>query len=177
MAKSKKKQKEDDKIIAEREMAAPQRKDGIYLICGLVALAISIYTFIALISYLFTWAQDQSSIMGTDIFSSLSTVENGGGKIGAKWANLLISKWFGLGAFIIPFFFGGVALFCLKIKKVRLLRLFFITVFGCILLSVLFSFIFSFTKVDRLFGTSAGGSYGYYVNNYLKTMIGVLSIN
>ncbi len=172
MAKSKKKQKEDDKIIAEREMAAPQRKDGIYLICGLVALAISIYTFIALISYLFTWAQDQSSIMGTDIFSSLSTVENGGGKIGAKWANLLISKWFGLGAFIIPFFFGGVALFCLKIKKVRLLRLFFITVFGCILLSVLFSFIFSFTKVDRLFGTSAGGSYGYYVNNYLKTMIG-----
>ena len=172
MGKSKKKQKENDRIIAEGEMAAPQRKDGIYLICGLVALAISVYTFIALISYLFTWAQDQSSIMGTDIFSSLSTVENGGGKIGAKWANLLVSKWFGLGAFIIPFFFGGVALFCLKIKKVRLLRLFFITVFGCILLSVLFSFIFSFTKVDRLFGTSAGGSYGYYVNNYLKTMIG-----
>ena len=172
MGKSKKKQKENDRIIAEGEMAAPQRKDGIYLICGLVALAISVYTFIALISYLFTWAQDQSSIMGTDIFSSLSTVENGGGKIGAKWANLLVSKWFGLGAFIIPFFFGGVALFCLKIKKVRLLRLFFITIFGCILLSVLFSFIFSFTKVDRLFGTSAGGSYGYYVNNYLKTMIG-----
>ena len=174
MARSKKKQKENDQIIAEQEMAAPKRKDGLYLICGLVSLAIAIYTLIALISYVFTWAQDQSSIMGNDIFSSLSTVENGGGKIGLWWANLLISKLFGLGAFIIPFFFFGVALFCLKIKRVRLLRLFFITVFGCILISVLFSFIFSFTGVDRLFGTSAGGSYGYYVNNFLKSMIGSL---
>lgn len=172
MAKSKKKQREEDQLIAEQEMAAPKRKEGLYLICGLVFLALAIYTLIALVSYVFTWAQDQSSYMGTDIFSSLSTVENGGGKIGLWWANLLVSKLFGLGAFIIPFFFFGVALFCLKIKKVRLLRLFFITVFGCILISVFFSFVFSFTSVDRLFGTSAGGSYGFAVNNWLKTMLG-----
>ena len=172
MAKSKKKQREEDQFIAEQEMAAPKRKEGLYLICGLVFLALAIYTLIALVSYVFTWAQDQSSYMGTDIFSSLSTVDNGGGKIGLWWANLLVSKLFGLGAFIIPFFFFGVALFCLKIKKVKLLRLFFITVFGCILLSVFFSFVFSFTGVDRLFGTSAGGSYGFAVNKWLKTMLG-----
>ena len=173
MAKSKKKQREEDELIAEQEMAAPKRKEGLYLICGLVFLALAIYTLIALLSYVFTWAQDQSSFMGTDIFSSLSTVENGGGKIGLWWANLLVSKLFGLGAFIIPFFFFGVALFCLKIKKVKLLRLFFITVFGCILLSVFFSFVFSFTGVDRLFGTSAGGSYGFAVNKWLKAMLGI----
>ena len=172
MAKSKKKQREEDQLIAEQEMAAPKRKEGLYLICGLVFLALAIYTLIALVSYVFTWAQDQSSYMGTDIFSSLSTVENGGGKIGLWWANLLVSKLFGLGAFIIPFFFFGVALFSLKIKKVKLLRLFFITVFGCILISVFFSFVFSFTGVDRLFGTSAGGSYGFAVNKWLKTMLG-----
>lgn len=172
MAKSKKKQREEDEFIAEQEMAAPKRKEGLYLICGLVFLALAIYTLIALVSYVFTWAQDQSSYMGTDIFSSLSSVENGGGKIGLWWANLLVSKLFGLGAFIIPFFFFGVALFCLRIKKVKLLRLFFITVFGCILISVFFSFVFSFTGVDRLFGTSAGGSYGFAVNKWLKTMLG-----
>ena len=172
MAKSRKKQREEDEIIAEQEMAAPKRKEGLYLICGLVFLALAIYTLIALVSYVFTWAQDQSSFMGSDIFSSLSTVENGGGKIGLWWANLLVSKLFGLGAFIIPFFFFGVALFCLKIKKVKLLRLFFITVFGCILISVFFSFIFSFTGIDRMFGTSAGGSYGFAVNKWLKTMLG-----
>ncbi|MBP5229236.1 MAG: DNA translocase FtsK 4TM domain-containing protein [Bacteroidales bacterium] len=172
MAKSKKKQKEEDQIIAEQEMAAPEKREGLYLICGLVALAIAVYTLIALISYVFTWAHDQSSFAGNEIFNSITTVENGGGKIGLWWANLLISKLFGLGAFIIPFFFFGVALVCLKIKKVRLLRLFFITVFGCILISVFFSFIFSFTRFDRWFGSGAGGSYGYYVNQFLKTMIG-----
>lgn len=172
MAKSKKKQREEDELIAEQEMTAPKRKEGLYLICGLVFLALAIYTLIALVSYVFTWAQDQSSYVGSDIFSSLSNVENGGGKIGLWWANLLVSKLFGLGAFIIPFFFFGVALFCLKIKRVKLLRLFFITVFGCILISVFFSFVFSFTGVDRLFGTSAGGSYGFAVNKWLKTMLG-----
>ncbi|MBR3304167.1 MAG: DNA translocase FtsK [Bacteroidales bacterium] len=170
--KSKKREREESRILAEQEMASPKKKDGLYLIAGLFSLALAIYTLIALISYLFTWAQDQSAFMGNDIFSSLTTVDNGGGKIGLWWANLLISKWFGLGAFIIPFFFFGVALFCLKIKRIRLFRLFFITLFGCIIISVLFSFIFSFTGVDRWFGTSAGGSYGYYVNNFLKTMIG-----
>ena len=85
---------------------------------------------------------------------------------------VLVSKLFGLGAFVIPFFFGGVALFCLKIKRVRLLRLFFISLFGCIIISVLFSYIFSFTSFDNWFGGGAGGSYGYYVNEWLKGMVG-----
>lgn len=146
---------------------------GAYLICGLFALVLACYTLIALISYLFTWAQDQSVFSNEDIFGSLVEVENGGGKIGLVWANFLVSKLFGLGAFIIPLFFLGVFLFCLKIKKVKLLKLFFVTLFGCIILSVLCSFIFSFTGIDRLFGTSAGGSYGYHINNWLKMMIGI----
>lgn len=168
--KTKKELKRQEQI--DKEMQAPVRKDALYLICGLVSLIIAVYTLIALISYVFTWAQDQSALSDSTLFSSLQEVDNGGGKIGWWWANLLISKLFGLGAFIIPFFFGGVALFCLKIKKVHLLKLFFISVFGCILISVFFSFIFSFTSVDTLFGTSAGGSYGYYVNNWLKSMVG-----
>ncbi len=169
--KSSKSKKDEEE--ARKEMEAPKKKEGFYLIFGLVSLAIAVYTLIALISYIFTWAQDQSALSANDVLSSLVDVENGGGKMGLVWADFLISKLFGLGAFIIPFFFFGVALFCLKIKKVKLMRLFFITVFGCILLSVLFSFIFSFTNVDRLFGTSAGGSYGYYVNGWLKSMIGI----
>ncbi|MGM9773786.1 MAG: DNA translocase FtsK 4TM domain-containing protein [Candidatus Egerieousia sp.] len=173
MKKPRKSRKSKDEEEAKKEMEAPKKKEGFYLIVGLVFLAAAVYTLIALISYIFTWAQDQSTLSANDVLSSFVDVENGGGKMGLVWANFLISKLFGLGAFIIPFFFFGVALFCLKIKRVKLMRLFFITIFGCILLSVLFSFIFSFTNVDRLFGTSAGGSYGYYVNDWLKSMIGV----
>ncbi len=162
------------KELAKAEVAVPGKKEGLYLLCGLVSLAIAIYTFVSLLSYLFTWADDQSLFANDGVLSTVMQVENGGGKIGLVWANFLISKLFGLGAFIVPFFFGGVALFCLKIKKVRLLRLFFISLFGCILVSVAFSYLFSFTKFDSWFGNGAGGSYGYYVTAWLKDMLGNL---
>ena len=154
------------------ETTVPGKKESLYLLCGLASLAIAFYTFVALLSYLFTWADDQSLIAGDSVLGTVMHVENNGGKMGLAWANFLISKLFGLGAFIIPLFFGGVALFCLKIKRVKLLRLFFISIFGCIILSVTFSFIFSFFKIDSLFGSGAGGSYGHYVNDWLKMMLG-----
>lgn len=164
--------KRREKELAKAEVAIPQKKDGLYLLCGLVSLAIAVYTLVSLVSYLFTWADDQSLFSNNDLLSTVMQAENGGGKMGLVWANFLISKLFGLGAFIIPFFFGGVALFCLKIKEIRLLRLFFISLFGCVIISVAFSFIFSFTKFDSWFGSGAGGSYGYSVNVWLKNMVG-----
>ncbi|MPM08965.1 DNA translocase FtsK [bioreactor metagenome] len=92
--------------------------------------------------------------------------------MGFLWSNLLISKLFGLGAFVIPFFFGAVAIFSLRIKRVRLLRLFFLSAFGAIIISVFFSYIFGFTRFVDWFGNGAGGSYGYYVNEWLISMIG-----
>ena len=154
------------------EVAVPGRRDALYLICGLLSLSVAVITLVSLISYLYTWADDQSLFSNNDILSALVDTENGGGKLGLVLSNFLVSKLFGLGAFVIPFFFGGVALFCLKIKRVRLLRLFFISLFGCIIISVLFSYIFSFTSFDNWFGGGAGGSYGYYVNEWLKGMVG-----
>jgi len=52
------------------------------------------------------------------------------------------------------------------------LRIFFLTLYGAIILSLLFSFIFSFTKFDDWFGNGVGGSYGYYVNEWLVGMTG-----
>ena len=164
--------KKSTKKYNKAEVAVPKRRDAFYLLGGLLSLAIAIITFVSLVSYLYTWADDQSLFSGNDILNALVDVENGGGKVGLILANFLITKLFGLGAFVIPFFFGGVALFCLKIKKVRLLRLFFISLFGCIIISVLFSYIFSYTKFDNWFGGGAGGSYGYYVNEWLKGMVG-----
>lgn len=172
MAKQITSKKKKNKELEKAEVAMPGKRDGIYLLCGLASLAIAFYTFVSLLSYLFTWADDQSLFADDGVLSTVMHVENGGGKIGLVWANFLISKLFGLGAFIIPFFFGGVALFCLKIKKIRLLRLFFVSLFGCVMVSVAFSFIFSFTKFDSWFGNGAGGSYGYYVNEWLKSMLG-----
>ena len=151
---------------------APQGMEAARLIAGLFFGGLSIYTFIALISYIFTWAEDQSLLSNPDVWNSIVPVENGGGKIGFFWANFLVSNLFGLGSFIIPFFFGAIAIYSLKIRKVKLLRIFFLSAFGAIIVSVFFSYVFGFTKFDDWFGNGAGGSYGYYVNQWLISMLG-----
>ena len=161
-----------DSTLSKAETQMPKRKDSLYLICGIISLVLSVYTCISLVSYLFTWAEDQSLLEKADLFNTLIDTDNGGGKVGLLLSNFLISKLFGLGAFVIPFFLFGLAVFCLKIKKINIIKLFFLSVFGCILFSIAFSFIFSFTKFDTWFGSSAGGSYGYYVTEWLKQMIG-----
>lgn len=152
--------------------ASPAGRDALRLVSGLFSLVMGIFTLVALFSYLFTWAEDQSLLNRNDVWTSFVPVENGGGKIGFFWAKLLFSDLFGLGALIIPFLFLGLAFYCLKLKKVNLLKLFFITVYGAIILSIAFSYIFSFTSVNDLFGSGIGGSYGYFVNRWLISMLG-----
>ncbi len=164
----------EDRLKAKAETEVPKKRDAVHLIIGLVALVVSVFTLFSLISYVFTWADDQSLFHNKMMFDASVEVENGGGKLGLVWANFLISRLFGLGAFIVPFFFLGVALYCLRLRKIKLLRLFLLSLLGCVLVSLAFSFIFSFTKVDDLFGSGAGGSYGHYVIAWLNNMIGAL---
>ena len=149
-------------------------RDVIRISCGGFFAFLSLFTIVSLISFLFTWAKDQSLLSNGDILNNLVTAENGGGKIGFLWANFLVSKLFGLGAFVIPFFFVAVSVFCFKIREIKLLRVFLLTIMGCIVTSMVFSYIFSFTKFTSLFGEGAGGSYGYYINEWLTSMVGAL---
>ena len=145
---------------------------NVRFVLGLVFALLAVFTMVSIVSYLFTWAEDQSLLSDDGIYSNAVTAENTGGKAGFLFANLLVSRWFGLGAFVIPFFFAGVSVYCFKKEKVRLLRLFFLSLMGCIVLSALFSYIFSFTSAKSMFGDGAGGSYGYYVNEWLVSMTG-----
>ncbi|MCK9627041.1 MAG: DNA translocase FtsK [Bacteroidales bacterium] len=175
-SKGKSKSKEENKSASKNKTGEsappPKGMEAFKLISGLFFLAFAVYTFISLGSYLFTWAEDQSLLSRNDVWSTIVPVENGGGKLGFFWANFLLSDLFGLGAFVIPFFFLGIALYCLKIKRTSLLKLFFITVFGAIIFSIFFSYVFGFTKFDTWFGNGVGGSYGYYVNLWLIDMLG-----
>ena len=53
------------------------------------------------------------------------------------------------------------------------MSLFFIAAYGCIILSVACSYIFSFTSWKYLFGAGVGGTYGYRVNEWLIDMLGL----
>ena len=154
----------------------PKGKEAWRMVGGLFFGLFGIYTLVSLISFLFTWAQDQSLLWHPNLLSSAAkeSVENGGGKLGYLWSHLLIGKLFGLGAFIVPFFCLALSVFCLKIRRISIIRVFLLSVFGCIIVSVVCSFIFSYTPLNDWFGTGAGGSYGYFVHHYLMDMLGAL---
>ena len=113
VTKTDKAKEEKKKSGASAETKVPVKKEAFRLLCGLVSLAAAAFTLFSLISYLFTWSDDQSLFMNKDMFDAAVETENGGGKLGLVWASFLISRLFGLGAFIIPFIFLGVALSCL----------------------------------------------------------------
>ena len=162
------------KDIMAAEMAPPPKGgDAARLLTGLFFAGLSVYTLIALLSYLFTWAEDQSLLSNPEIWSTIVPVENGAGKLGFFWANFLISKLFGLGAFTIPFLFGAISIYALRIRKINIVRLLFLAIYGAIAISLLFSFILGFTRFDEWFGSGAGGSYGYFLNRWLIGMLGV----
>ena len=138
------------------------------VICGLLTL----YTAVALLSYMFTWTDDQSLKFNTELFTTGVTAGNAGGKVGFLWADLLVSKLFGLGAFAVPVFLGVLTVYCFRIRKVNLLRAFLLCAFGAIIFSVVLAYIFSFTPFDSMLGSGAGGSYGHYACHWLCAMLG-----
>ena len=169
MAKSRTQKRQSE----ESETKLLKRREAIRLFCGLLFLLLAAYTLISIISYLFTWREDQNTLLNGSVMDMNSEISNNGGRIGAAWADLLVSKLFGLSAAIIPFFFLGIALIALKIRKISILKLIFTSLYGCIIVSLALSFIFSFTEYNLLFGGGAGGSYGYYMNIWMIEMVGV----
>ena len=151
----------------------PKGKEAWRIITGTFFGFFGVYTLVVLVSFLFTWSQDQSLVTHPNLFDLSVSVDNGGGKLGFLWSQFLMGKLFGLGAFIIPFFLLAVSFFCLKIRNISLIKTFLLSVFGCIILSVLCSFVFGFTAMNEWFGSGVGGSYGYFVNRYLISILGI----
>ncbi len=149
-------------------------RDNFRLITGWLFLAVGLYLLTAFVSYLFTWTVDQSLLSQGGLSDPQAEAANSTGLIGNYWSNLFIGELFGISAFIIPFFFAALAVFLLRIKKIRIIPLFFITLFVCIILSVSLGYIFSFTSLEYVFGAGVGGTYGYRVNEWLISMLGTV---
>ena len=178
-AKEKKKAPTAAKKKAVRKTSTPReplitdsRRRVARITLGVVFGLLTLYTLIALLSYVFTWTSDQSLAFDSRMFTTAVTAENAGGKIGFLWADFLISKLFGLGAFALPVFLAALTVYCFRLRKVNLLRMFLLCAFGAVIFSVLLAYIFSFTPYDAMLGSGAGGSYGHYASRWLCSMLG-----
>lgn len=138
---------------------------------GLLFLVLALFTLFALVSYIIYWPQDQSILHSAEsLFKGGDAPRNWCGKWGFEWANLLYVELFGVGSFAIPFLFFGLSIYLLKVKRINLVRWLFVVIFGSIIVSLLATYIFSFTSLTNNF--TIGGSYGESVNNWMKSIMG-----
>ena len=153
----------------------PEKKEKYARILGIAMAVFTVFTFISLTSYLFTWKQDQSLLHEAQMTSPDVEVGNSAGKMGFRWALFLVEKCFGLGSFAFLFLLVVMTLRLLLNKSRQgLIRTLLVTFSGAFLASVILAFIASFTGGTNAFGGGLGGECGAVVALWLSNLVGDL---
>jgi len=155
--------------VEARNNKKKQKKIRFYI--SLFLIVFSLYLLVSMISYFFTWKEDQSIIFDF-IFKSSVKASNLCGKGGAWLSNLLISKGFGVPALLFPLITFYIGLYLLGIRKFNLLKLTFNLVFLIVYSSGLLGFIFKYG--DGFLQSGPGGAHGYFVATWLESFIGTI---
>ena len=140
---------------------------------GLVVAVFTVFTFIASLSYLFTWESDQSLMTAPDMMEKGTDVANAAGKIGYRWAEFLVCRFLGLGSFAFVFLMGAVAyrLYFWN-RSIGLLKTTFITVSGAFVSSLILSYFSMIFTQDTFFGGGLGGDAGHAVITWMTNLVG-----
>jgi len=167
--KEKKTKSSQKQQVAQKKTFLNKRK--IRSISGALLLMASIYLFLACLSYLFTWKIDQDRVLGSDFFEFIfgekaEQPANWLGKFGAWCSHVFIYCWFGLASFgfiFLGFLFGVKLLFDLAILPLAT------TTYRTLVLLVWTSLFLGFFNngINYL-----GGTFGYYINDWLSLTFG-----
>ncbi|MDR1356563.1 MAG: DNA translocase FtsK [Tannerellaceae bacterium] len=143
-------------------------------ITGLIISFVALYTGIAMFSYLFTGARDQSSIenlpLGNLAFYK-GSVANWAGVRGAYIADLLINRWFGISSFLVMFFLASLGAHLMKMIRISVLKYFLFSASWLIWGSLFFAFTLEVAYRDSFI--YLGGEHGHSLSEWLTGNIGV----
>ena len=149
------------------EGLSERRQAGIRYAVNAIIVVFSIWVSLSVISYVFTWKQDQSAL------AAGGTVENAAASTGLDAGHFLVTDSFGLAAFCLVAF---LLVWSLK----RLWRSFPVSLtkwfYGCLTLSFLLSwalaFVGRFLDVEFAFGGGLGGRAGAALVNWAVFKVG-----
>ncbi|MCM1484469.1 MAG: DNA translocase FtsK [Muribaculaceae bacterium] len=143
---------------------------GIFV--GVVLLLVAAYMLITTLSYISTGSADQN-LVENNTLEQLSgrsdSVSNTGGPFGAMLSYLLISRWLGVGSFIVIFYLIMLSLSLLQIKKFNFWNLTFKSLVSAISASILVGA----ATYSTASPTFWGGEHGYFVNKFFLTNTGL----
>lgn len=175
MAKRKKRRQKPKQRQRQKNRIIPFLKnERVHFIFGVIVAFIGIFMLLAIISFFFTGAADQSKVINKTylevIRSGASEIDNWTGAGGAYIAERLVNEGFGLFSALIPFFLIYIGLRIMRVSNFPFLKALFITAFGLIGGSVSSAFI-----LDRIFPHSHvkwGGEHGIQIERILESSVG-----
>ncbi len=147
------------------------RNERIRRVFGFFLILLSIYLFIAFVSFMFSWWIDQDKVNAVNWsqFGKQMGIENWTGYAGAYLSKLIIHDGFGISSFLILLFifvWGFKLLF--KHQLLSISKTFWHSLILILWLSVAFGLIFK----DNIYAT-LGGVFGYQINLILIKFIGL----
>ena len=139
---------------------------------GWLALVVTLFTLVAVVSYLFTWQADQSVVRDAGMMEKDLPVQNSGGKLGLRWGHFLVAECFGLASLILLVFLAALTVRLLLRRNIPLTRTLLRTLTGTFIASFLLAYIAPFFGLGTAFGCGPGGACGATVVNWSEKLVG-----
>ena len=139
---------------------------------GLAVALLAVFTLLSIISYFFTWKADQSAL-ASPVGDISVEVSNIAGKVGYRWAELLVRRWFGIGslAFVVILFAVSVRLLLHRWRH-SMLKTTLLTVSGAMIVSFFLAFVSDLAGLGNAFGGGLGGECGESVIIWARVLFG-----
>ena len=147
----------------------PELKSILLKCAGVLVFLLTVFTFVAMTSYMFTWQPDKSLFSNPDMMQKSVEAHNMAGKLGYLWGRFLVSSMFGLASYVFVFLFSvfSYRLFFWQ-RSIGLMRVTFLSVSGAFILSLGLSLIGS----PRLLDGGLGGDAGHAVMAWMSNLVG-----
>ena len=139
-----------------------EKRRSEYRIVAAVLLGIfTLFTAIAVGSYLFTWKQDASLLSEPSLMDSDVAVHNASSKLGFRWGHFLVTRCFGLAALgLVAFLVAWTLSRAIPKLRIPLGKWFVYSFTGTFIASWLLGLISRLAGWDTLFGGGLGGRAG-----------------
>lgn len=152
-----------------------ETKRNIIRITGFMVGVFALFSFMSVLSYLFTWKADQSLLFEADMLDRSVDVSNWGGKMGFRWADFLVGKCLGLGAFSVVVMFSIWAYrLIFPTKRFKLGRYTMLSLTSAPVLSWIFAYIGGVCGADTVLSGGLGGAAGSAFVSGLINLFGMV---
>jgi len=139
---------------------------------GIILGLATVYLLVVALSYFATVVHDQNLVLNNNLDAlteKSSQISNIGGPLGAWISDLIITRWLGVGAFILIFYMAMVTLMLLTVRHID----FWSLTFRCLLSTIALSIIVGLATLELDSAIMWGGAHGHYLNQKIITLAGL----